>query len=161
MSRYIDADAVHKEIDAIQISLESNDDKVWYKNKPYYKGLAMARRIMDEQPTADVVPKSEVERLQIEIEALKIANEKMYSANKAQEAVNERLRSNIDAIFAEFELHIRKAVEGWRKQLKFEIEKHRMDMIMARLDAFGYCIYVLENLKEKYTGAATDEKAET
>ena len=54
MPRYIDADDIHKKIDAIQISLESNDDKVWYKNKPYYKGLAMSRRIIDEQPTADV-----------------------------------------------------------------------------------------------------------
>lgn len=38
------------------------------------------------QNSADVVPKSEVERLQIEIEALKIANEKMYIANKETEA---------------------------------------------------------------------------
>ena len=35
-------------------------------------------------PTADVVPKSEVDKLKIEIEALKIANGKMYEANKAQ-----------------------------------------------------------------------------
>ena len=32
----------------------------------------------------DVVPKSEVEKLEIEIEALKIANEKMYEAFKRQ-----------------------------------------------------------------------------
>ena len=55
MSRYIDADKVNEEIDTIQTSLESNDDKVWHKNKPYYKGLAMARSVINEQPTADVV----------------------------------------------------------------------------------------------------------
>lgn len=62
MARYIDADKVHEEIEAIQISLESNDDKVWYRNKPYYKGLAMSRRIINDTPTADVAPKSEVAR---------------------------------------------------------------------------------------------------
>ena len=55
MARYIDIEPVHKEIDRIQTSLESNDDKKWYKNKPYYKALAMARQIINEQPTADVV----------------------------------------------------------------------------------------------------------
>lgn len=55
MAKYIDIEPVHKEIDGIQTSLESNDDKKWYKNKPYYKALAMARQIMNEQPTADVV----------------------------------------------------------------------------------------------------------
>lgn len=65
-------------------------------------------------------------------------------------------------IFAEFDLHIRKAVEGWKKQLKFEIEKYKMDMIMARLDAFGYCIYVLNNLEQKYTeGETNGNKADT
>lgn len=69
-------------------------------------------------------------------------------------------KSEVAEIFAEFELHIRKAVEGWRKEFKFTTEKDRMDMIMARLDAFGYCIYELDNLKKKYK-VATDEKAET
>lgn len=52
--------------------------------------------VINKIPTADVVPKSEVERLQIEIEALKIANEKMYSANKAQEAEIERLQEEVN-----------------------------------------------------------------
>lgn len=55
MARYIDADAVIKEIDAAQVSLESNNDAMWEINKKYYKGLCMARRIIDEQPTADFV----------------------------------------------------------------------------------------------------------
>ena len=86
MGRYIDIEPVHEESDAIQTSLETNNDEEWYRNKPYYKGLAMARRIMDEQPTADVVLRAEVEKLQIEIEALKIANEKMYGATKETKA---------------------------------------------------------------------------
>lgn len=56
MARYIDIDPVHEEIEAIQRGLESNIDKIWYKNKPKYKALAIARRIMNDQPTADVAP---------------------------------------------------------------------------------------------------------
>lgn len=62
MGRYIDIEPVHEEIDAIQISLESNNDEEWYRNKPYYKGLAIARQIMNEQPTADVVLREELAR---------------------------------------------------------------------------------------------------
>ena len=48
--------------------------------------------------TADVVPKNEVEKLQIEIEALKIANDKMYSAieeTKAEVIEEYRQRVNV------------------------------------------------------------------
>lgn len=69
MARYIDADAVIKEIDAAQVSLESNNDAMWEINKKYYKGLCMARRIIDEQPAADVAPKSEVDQLKKALEA--------------------------------------------------------------------------------------------
>jgi len=62
MARYIDADKAHEGIEAIQTSLESNDDREWRKNKPYYKGLAWARGVINETPTADVVPRAEVAR---------------------------------------------------------------------------------------------------
>lgn len=55
MSRYIDADAVIKEIDAAQDSLESNNDETWEINRKYYKGLCWERRIIEDQPAADVV----------------------------------------------------------------------------------------------------------
>ena len=62
MARYIDADKVHESIETLQIALESNNDRIWAKNKPYYKGLATARAVLDETPTADVVPRAEVAR---------------------------------------------------------------------------------------------------
>ena len=61
MARYIDAEKIHDAIEAIQTSLGSNDDKIWRKNKLRYSGLAMARGVINDTPTADVVPKSEVD----------------------------------------------------------------------------------------------------
>lgn len=54
MARYIDADKLTKKIDEAQTSLESNVDRVWNRNKSFYKGLAWARGLVNEQPTADV-----------------------------------------------------------------------------------------------------------
>lgn len=62
MPRYIDADALSEEIDKAQMSLASNDDIVWERNKKYYKGLCWARSLVNEQPTADVVPRAELAR---------------------------------------------------------------------------------------------------
>ena len=55
MARYIDAELLEKAIDEAQTSLETNDDKMWEINKPYYKGLCWARGLLNDQPTADVV----------------------------------------------------------------------------------------------------------
>ena len=73
MARYIDADKVHEEIEKLQIPLESNDDKIWNKNRPFYKGLAMARGVINDTPTADVIPKSDVASIFDEL--IKEANE--------------------------------------------------------------------------------------
>lgn len=54
MPRYIDADIAHEEIEKLQTELESNNDTIWKKNKPIYKGLCYARGIINETPTADV-----------------------------------------------------------------------------------------------------------
>ena len=51
-----------------------------FSDEPCEPDACAIRQSIMALPTADVVPKSEVERLQIEIKALKIANEKMYSA---------------------------------------------------------------------------------
>lgn len=55
MGRYIDVDVAHAEIEKMQNELETNDDKLWRKNKPYYKGMACARGALNDIPTADVV----------------------------------------------------------------------------------------------------------
>jgi hypothetical protein len=63
MPRYIDADAVIKEIEQGQDSLKTNNDAMWEINKKYYKGLCWAHRIIDDQPTADVVPRERFDRV--------------------------------------------------------------------------------------------------
>ena len=52
---YIERAALEKEIDEAQNELTSNDDRIWYINKPYFKGLAWARRLLLDAPAADVV----------------------------------------------------------------------------------------------------------
>ena len=58
MARYIDADKLEKAIDDAQVDLQNRSrgsDKAWEINKPYFKGLAWARYLLNETPTADVV----------------------------------------------------------------------------------------------------------
>ena len=55
MAEYIERGALIAEIEKAQSSLESNIDKVWYRNKPYFKGLAWANRLTRDAPAADVV----------------------------------------------------------------------------------------------------------
>lgn len=54
--RLIDADALDKEMEKAQVSLESNDDKLWKRNSGYHKGLALARRIVRDFPTIEAEP---------------------------------------------------------------------------------------------------------
>ena len=56
MKEYIEREAVIQEIMNAQASLESNIDKEWTKNKPCFKGLAWANRIILDAQAADVEP---------------------------------------------------------------------------------------------------------
>lgn len=49
--RLIDANALSVAISAEQNALTSDDDKEWEHNKPYFKGLAWAQRLLREAPT--------------------------------------------------------------------------------------------------------------
>lgn len=51
---YVSRAYLESEIDTAQQSLESNDDKVWSRNKDYFKGLVWARRILLDAPAEDV-----------------------------------------------------------------------------------------------------------
>lgn len=50
MARYL-----IEEIEKAQNQLETNNAVMWEINRKYWKGLTMARAIINEQPTADVV----------------------------------------------------------------------------------------------------------
>jgi hypothetical protein len=52
--RYVDADYILEQIYNAQESLETNDDKLWSRNKPYFKGLAWANAIISEAPVVNV-----------------------------------------------------------------------------------------------------------
>ena len=60
MAPYKDADALIEKIDKEQRALETNNDVLWEINRKYWKGLTMARAIINEQTTADVVPTDDV-----------------------------------------------------------------------------------------------------
>lgn len=53
--RLINANVALEEIFKAQSTLISNDDNTWEKNKKYYKGLALANRIIMDTPTIDAV----------------------------------------------------------------------------------------------------------
>ena len=98
MAEYIEREALEVQINKAQTSLESTDDKVWKRNKPFYKGLCWARAIINEQPTADVVPKSEVEYLVKALEKQqKLVIEKEHEIGKLEGEI-EQLFEEIDEI---------------------------------------------------------------
>lgn len=70
---------------------------------------------IDELPTADVAPKSEVEK-----------------------------------IFAEIELFLNKAIDGWRKERTVAYNDRQIEMIDFRNGAFKYCLHEIAELKKKY-----------
>lgn len=55
MAEYIDREAVDNKIREALKELETDDDRMWRINKPYFKGLVWARRILLDEPVADVV----------------------------------------------------------------------------------------------------------
>ena len=75
MARYIDADALLEKIG----KKKSEVGKARYPDG-FNDAIARVRSMISKASTANVAPRAEVERQKVEIEALKIANEKMYSA---------------------------------------------------------------------------------
>lgn len=99
MARYIDADIVHQEIEKLQVNLESNNDTIWKKNKPIYKGLCYARGIINKIPTADVVPRSEVVVASVISEISKMLKS---SYNRKHAFVNDEFLRGRDGAYQEF-----------------------------------------------------------
>lgn len=61
MARYIDADKLIEEIVKAKEEIKTDNDALWGINKKTYGILCRLRRMVDDMPTADVSPKSEVE----------------------------------------------------------------------------------------------------
>jgi hypothetical protein len=127
MARYIDADKIHEFVDA-KVA-EGKDG--WAKGVPYEWAYALT--VIDMQPTADVVPKSEVEKLK---------------KDRYQVLPDGRLellpRTDIDKIKT-----------GVAKEIFEEIENLAMSKIDADLSVVQlndtYYIEAIDELKKKYT----------
>lgn len=124
MPRYIDADAL---IEALQTDYDREGAK---SDEMALKGLAdisvkyshgqfcflnAIDRVKD-TPTADVVPKSEVERLKIEVESLKIANRKLYEASQEvarafRQRMNEKMGKHTHLLGKEYVQRIMREIE--------------------------------------------------
>ena len=159
MARYIDADAVIKEIDAAQVSLESNNDAMWEINKKYYKGLCMARRIIDEQPAADVVPKSEVDQLKKALEAqdaeyTQALQDKARECNMVIDMIRLENRANLALLNSSHEQELAKAKRDIARKVIAEV-----DLLISKyhLEPY-YSVNDMEidlaELKKKYTKGA-------
>lgn len=161
--RYIDADALKEEINSLSVTITGGrlDGKKFFGEimKWYINSIL---RIIDEQPTADVVPNSEVEnykqvaeyqqklamdryfeikRVEEEIETLKDANE--HLAVMLEEAKQEVVRE----IFEEIE-KLLKSQEAINKYKSIEV----VDLVFQ-----DYLPMQVAKLKKKYTGEKDNE----
>ena len=128
MPRYIDADKLIEMYDRLA------KDEWNKKTSPpsWAEAFECIIADIDDQATADVVPKSEVDRLKIEIEALKIANDKMYSAIEETKAevieeyrqrVNAKMGKHTHLLGKEYVQRILREVEAELKKKYTEDEK--------------------------------------
>lgn len=132
-------------IDRISNLFKDNDMSsqyvITYNEKPHNRVVATIPIFSDFYldistiNTTDVVPKSVVERLEIEIEALKIANGKMYSANKAQEAEVDRLEKALADKARECNMTIDKICLENRAEIALLNSSHEDELAAAKREA--------------------------
>lgn len=135
MPRYIDADAVEKRIvDYYDAQLQSFPSSKGEEKRLLLGGINYGRNVVRDAPTADVVPKSEVERLEKEVEQLRNNND--YLIKEAAFAPMERAHTIIAV----------------RQEVAREIFKEIKREFNGAYYYKGYTIerYIAE-LKKKYT----------
>lgn len=169
MPRYIDADAVIKEIEDAQDSLKSNNDVMWEINKKYYKGLCMAHRIVDEQPTADVAP--EVEQLIYKLECLLChatgnrLSKHTYDLRTMESAVTDYVEKCCDEARAEAKSEVAREIfaeiEGIIiKYYNYLTNNDELKLLEPIKQAQGFLLNMIlkdvDELNEKYTEGETD-----
>ena len=155
MSRYIDADSLLK--------------KIWYDNSDSIVLRSYAAELVKAMPTADVVPKSEVERLTINMNAYGLTAKRLAEENESLEIELENMRRNLgDAREgwndAECEAErLRKALDEYEetsglKQAKAEVAREIFEEIDEIIfgtiipnDCAIISIAKLAELKKKYT----------
>ncbi len=53
--------------------------------------------------------------------------------------------------FAELELILNKAIDGWKKEAKFTYNLEQIEKILFRIGGLRYCLHEISELKKKYT----------
>ena len=110
MPRYIDAEKLKRDL---------------IDNRNFYP--AIVKRAIENAPTEDVVPRSEVERLQAQKDDLEILVKDLRFRNKELQKANEGLAKNIEELEIENDI-VREAYANYEettglKQIKQEIER--------------------------------------
>lgn len=70
MPKYIDAEKLIEKIDEAQEELKSDNDAILEIRKKTYKALCVLRGMIDNIPAADVIPRTEIEKIFAEIESV-------------------------------------------------------------------------------------------
>ena len=147
MARYIDADKLTEELKLLEMFITGMQCGKTQLTEAVAEYKKSALRLIDEQQTADVVPKSEVERLTVELDAMRGAANtyKMHYENARKEI--ERLKYNTGVAFNHY-------FDG-RKEVAREIFEELLKEASLRFDGFrNTIIFPLDyynELKKKYT----------
>lgn len=109
-------------------------------NRNFYP--AIVKRAIDKAPTEDVVPKSEIEKLQAQIENLEIIEKDLRFRNKELQKANEGLAKNINELWNELDkvIEVRQDVA---REIFEDFTKHK---VCTNEEDYR----VLAELKKKY-----------
>lgn len=137
MARYIDADAAEKQIvDYYDAQLQSFPSSKGEEKRLLLGGINYGRNVVRDAPTADVVPKSEVERLERILNSYAL----QYGTAKDQQAVIDKAKSEVAReIFEEIEKELDTFDGSWA------------NTVIATQ-------YLIAELKKKYKEGANDQK---
>ena len=153
MARYIDADKLSIYFNALAEHAEMEG----LQNMAHIHRRCLQR--IAEEPTADVVPKSEVEELKSEnerlidlVNELQEYNEAWVEDNGKQRKENKNL---VREIFAEIEQKIEREVRFYKSVYDACEDKSLSDKAYGRVLASGKIHDFIIELKKKYTGDQT------
>ena len=127
MARYIDADALMEELKSLQVTVTGIRVGKGYLSQIVREYQKSVLKIVHEQPTADVVPKSEVERLQNILNSYAL----QYGTVKDQQSMIDKAKQEV-------------AREIFEEIGKYMDEDDGLSVYMTRTEFY--------ELKEKYTG---------
>ena len=125
MARYIDADSLYR-----RVKTHTNP---YGKPTLDYKSGVKVLEMINQEPTADVVPKSEVERLTINMNAYGLTAKRLAEENESLEIELENMRRNLGD-----------AREGWN-DAECEVERLTVELEAMRGAANSYKMHY-ENL---------------